>query len=343
MFYFWGIIMPIISGAGLVGNILTMIVLFRKEMQSTTVYFLRTLVVTDTGIIIGATLGLSVLAITQRDPHLWYFTHIIFPRIYMPVNYSVMTLQFLNVWTTVAVSVERYIAICHPFSHFKICKRRNALIILGTVSVISVIYNLPRCFATTYHTCGDNCEQLVSTEFGKSRFYVVYNSWLYMILVFIIPLLLLIVLNTLLIFELMRMRKRRMPTNSQENTEINLSCLLVLVVIVFIFCQTPGLIAQFYFLDSTFLLKWMCVSNTLFVLNSSVNFIIYVAVGKKFRSTFFKLFKLHKKSVRGRSDSRACEGYSQTGVTELNTFSSSETRETDDNSDESCALNGRTE
>ncbi|XP_052233478.1 FMRFamide receptor-like, partial [Dreissena polymorpha] len=53
MFIFWGVIIPIIGVIGFIGNILTLIVLFNREMTSTTVYFLRTLVVTDTGIIVG--------------------------------------------------------------------------------------------------------------------------------------------------------------------------------------------------------------------------------------------------------------------------------------------------
>lgn len=341
MFYFWGIVMPIICAAGLVGNILTIIVLFRKEMKSTTVYFLQTLAITDTGIIIGAILGLSVISITQLNPNLWYYTDVIYPRIFMPVNYVVMTLQFLNVWTTVAVSVERYIAICHPFSHFKICKKRNALIIIGSLAIFSIVYNLPRCFAITYTSCGVvNCDMVVSTDFGETHFYrEIFSVWLYMILVFIVPLLLLIVLNTVLIKELMRMRKRRTVTNSRENSEFNMSVVLVLVVIVFIFCQAPGLVAQFHFLDPVFLLKWMCVSNTFFVLNCSVNFLIYTAVGKKFRKILISMFRVmskHKKSLIRRLSSFPSERYSQYRFTTTEPVQLSGS----DDSEESLALKG---
>ncbi|XP_052268274.1 FMRFamide receptor-like [Dreissena polymorpha] len=177
MFVFWGIIIPIIGVIGFIGNLLTIIVLFRIEMKSTTMYFLRVLVVTDTGIIIGCILGLSIISITQlypQNPEMHYFTHVIYPYMYTPVNYIVMTLQFINVWVTVAVSIERYIAICHPFKAVHVCNKRNAFILIG-------------------------------------------------------------------------------------------------------------LVAQFWFLGQNVLTKWICVSNTLFELNSSVNFLIYTAVGRKFR------------------------------------------------------------
>ncbi|XP_060601764.1 FMRFamide receptor-like [Ruditapes philippinarum] len=292
MFIFWGVIIPIIGVIGLVGNILTGIILFRREMRSTTVYFLRTLVITDTGIIIGAIMGVSVISITQLNQHEWLFNHVIYPHIFTPTNYFVMALQTLNVWATVAVSVERYIAICFPFKSINICNKRNAYIIIGVTTVFSTAYNIPRCFATGYTVCGNNCFMIITTEFGQSYFYtVIYSGWLYTILIYVIPLLILGILNVLLILELMRMRQRRCLTNTKENTEFNMSIVLVIIVVVFIICQTPGLVAQFHFLDTVFLMKWTCVSNTLFVLNSSLNFLIYTAVGKKFRTLLLKMAK----------------------------------------------------
>lgn len=302
VFVFWGVIIPIISVVGFFGNILTIIVLFRREMQSTTIYFLRTLVVTDTAIILGAVLGLSVLAITIRNTEMWLFNDVIYPHIYTPTNYLVMALQMINVWVTVAVSVERYIAICHPFKSVRICTKRNAFISLAVIVVISVIYNIPRCFATTVVHCqpeSSNCYQVITTDFGKTLFYTQYYFfWMYMILIYIIPLIVLSILNSLLIAELMRMRKRRTPSNVQENSESNMSLVLILIVLVFIFCQTPGLCAQFTFWSPEVLMQWTCVSNTLFVFNSSVNFLIYTAVGRKFRKVLLKTFQvLIKKPV----------------------------------------------
>ncbi|KAL4239325.1 obsolete signal transducer [Mactra antiquata] len=339
MFIFWGIIIPIISIIGFIGNILTIVVLFRREMKSTTVYFLRTLVVTDTGIIIGAILGLSVISITQRHPNLWRFTDVIYPYIYTPTNFYVMTLQMINVWVTVAVSVERYIAICHPFKSVKLCNKRNAYVVIGIITATAILYNIPRFFATSSLSCGDpdypSCRTLISTDFGKAYFYEkVYMIWLYMLLIYIIPLVLLGVLNTLLIVELMRMRRRRSVSNSQENSEANMSIVLILIVIVFIFCQTPGLVAQFVFLDPLVLLKWTCVSNTLFVLNSSVNFLIYTAVGRKFRRILLKTFQV---LIKG-PVTELRTSYSQNGGTELTRLQGG--NNDSDEMDETCNLKG---
>ncbi|KAJ8318828.1 hypothetical protein KUTeg_003919 [Tegillarca granosa] len=279
-YIFMGIMLPIISLFGVIGNILTMVVLWRKEMQSTTILFLRALVVTDTGILIFASIAISH-TLSLFHPELHYFKDV-----------------FCNVWITVFVSVERYIAICHPFIATRICTKRKTWISLIAISIISVVYNIPRLFATQPQTpCRKKtdveCFELVTTYFGKSYFYItVYMVWMFAFIIYIIPLILLSVLNTLLIIELMRMRKRRTGTNIQDDSEANLSLVLVLIVVVFILCQTPGLFAQFDFLfDKVVMLKWLAVSNTLFVMNSAVNFLIYTAAGRKFRKTLCKMLK----------------------------------------------------
>ncbi|KAH3779208.1 hypothetical protein DPMN_180690 [Dreissena polymorpha] len=172
MFIFWGIILPVIGSFGLIGNMLNIIVLFRREMKSTTVYFLRTLVLTDTGIIVGCILGLSSISITQLhpdNPAMNYYTHVIYPHMYTPINFIVMALQFTNVWVTVAVTIERYIAICHPFSADFVRNKRNTFILIGCICVIAIAYNIPRCFATKVTECDNRTECVTSCVGNRSE------------------------------------------------------------------------------------------------------------------------------------------------------------------------------
>ncbi|GAB1597439.1 FMRFamide receptor-like [Argonauta hians] len=289
-FFFWGIIVPVIVLFGLIGNILTIIVLWRKEMHSTTIYYLRALVLTDTAILIFSFLLLTPISISNYTNSLKYFRDFIYPIIFVPCNYVVMTVQTINVWITVSVTIERYIAICHPFFAIRILTRCKALSVIGVTSVLSVLYNIPRLFgAKASFIEMDDVYSIMTTEYGQSYIYKeFYSGLMYSILIFIIPLLVLFVLNVLLIIELMKMRQRRVGMNVEEDNEANMSLVLVLIVVIFIVCQTPGLIAQYEFLPNNVLLKWLAVSNTLFIFNSSVNFLVYTAVGRKFRKVLFR-------------------------------------------------------
>lgn len=292
-FFFWGIIVPVIVLFGLIGNILTIIVLWRKEMHSTTIYYLRALVITDTIILVFAFLLLTPISISNYTNSLKYFRDIIYPMIFVPCNYVVMTVQTINVWITVSVTIERYIAICHPFISIRLLTRCKALTVIGLTTSFSVLYNIPRLFGTKASPLKSGEGYIiVPTEYGESDIYKeIYSGLMYSILIFIIPLLVLFVLNFLLIIELMKMRQRRVGMNVEEDNEANMSLVLVLIVLIFIVCQTPGLIAQYEFLSQLVLLKWLAVSNTLFIFNSSVNFLVYTAVGRKFRKVLFRTFR----------------------------------------------------
>jgi hypothetical protein len=301
-FVCWGIIIPIISVFGIVGNVLTMIVLWRREMISTSIYFLRALVVTDMIIIIVAVVVLTPFSLAIYTNGMHYFQDVVYPNIYTAFNFLVMTVQQCNVWFTVSMALERYISICHPFQAPRFYTKRRAIITLVLITVVSVFYNIPRVCAATARECPAEegnavtvpsadklCYMLVSTDFGNSVFYkTVYATWMYSILIYIIPLTVLFVFNLLIIMELMRMQRRRIGMNIQEDNETSLTLILVVIVVVFIFCQTPGLIAQFDFFTVPVFMKWLAVSNTLFVLNSAVNFLVYTAVGRRFRNLLRK-------------------------------------------------------
>lgn len=321
-FVFWGIILPIMAFFGFLGNLLTMVVLWRKEMRSTTILYLRALVLTDTGVLILAVISLTPLSIAIKTDQLYYFKEVIFPQIYTPCNYLIMSVQGANVYITVCVSIERYIAICHPFRALQLCTRKKALIAVICTCFLTIVYNLPRVFATASDKCTETngtstCYVLYTTDFGNSVFYKTwYSGWLYCVIIYILPLSLLFVLNTLLILELMRMQRRRVIFNSanEQSDEANMSLVLVLIVIVFIVCQTPGLISQFDIFSYPVFLKWLAVANTLVVLNSSINFLIYTAVGRKFRKVLIRRVFRPCISKAALSRSQTLNGYQLTPV-----------------------------
>lgn len=88
--------------------------------------------------------------------------------------------------------------------------------------------------------------------------------------------------------------RERQKLSRLQKKEIGLATMLLCVVVVFFICNILALIANvleaFYGLIVDKMVK---TSNLLVTINSSVNFIIYVIFGEKFKRLFFKLFCTH--------------------------------------------------
>lgn len=297
-FIMYSIIIPLISLFGLVGNVLTLVTLCKKSIHPTVSTLMFGLVITDLFIILLSILTMTMLSFSLHYPHLSFFLDVIYPYIFSICNFLIMASQQGNVWITVMIAVERYIALCHPFFATRLRTMRNVRIAISLILLLSLAYNLPRYFATHAKFVGVNAFNqthyaIEMTEFGRSKFYTtIYMIWMYAVIVYIIPILLLSFLSISTVTQLLRMIRKKdyRHRNSTSTTESDLTICMVSVVVLFILCQTPGILVQIRNLfDAAVSIKLLSVSNMLFILNSSVNFFIYTAAGTKFRRTFVKI------------------------------------------------------
>ena len=164
----------------------------------------------------------------------------------------------------------------------------------------------------------------VRTPLRHSRvYYVVYKTLCFLVFRTAGPLVALIVLNARLICALRTARQRLKAANrrlrqmtlqgrrrQRRRRTTNLTLSLVVVVSVFIVCEFPdlGLRSAIAVMEFTtdrrqaqvnILRRGNTVTNALLAFNSSVNFIIYCLVGKKFRDILLYIL-----SCRRRTESR---------------------------------------
>ena len=280
-FYVNVVSVSVVTGFGLVGNTLSVVVLQKERCHRTTRLLLQALAIADNLLLMTSFLILTIIDGTL--PHVISNVHTIKALFGITLSYlhpfAFMPLV-ATIWFTVLIAINRYIVVCHPLRASSLCSLSKTRLQVLLISVISVLVNMPRFFqfeleySESGHIIGSK-----HTPIGtKSTFGIVYNNFVYNIVVLIAPVLILMPLSFRLVLELKRMQQRReamamlvaqtaptitfrhycntsaskdkiingsymdIPTkrvNHQNQDENNITYVTVMIMIVLIICHTP--------------------------------------------------------------------------------------------------------
>ena len=139
-FYVSGVLTTVITGLGLVGNLLAVIVLTKPTMHTSTNCYLTALVAWDSVVLLMSLLLMALSEVTCSFKRLGQ------PYVIVYLYPLALVAQTATLWLTVSFTVERYIAVCHPLQAAPMCTVSRARIVVAAVAFISLIYNVPRWF-----------------------------------------------------------------------------------------------------------------------------------------------------------------------------------------------------
>ncbi|XP_017039736.1 somatostatin receptor type 5 [Drosophila ficusphila] len=280
--------------AGVLGNLITCIVISRNNfMHTATNFYLFNLAVSD--------LILLVSGIPQELYNLWY------PDMYpftdaMCIMGSVLSEMAANatVLTITAFTVERYIAICHPFRQHTMSKLSRAIKFIFAIWLAAFLLALPQAmqFSVVFQNDGYSCT--MENDFYAHVFAV--SGFIF----FGGPMTAICVLYVLIGVKLKRSRllqslpRRTYDANRGLNAQGRVIRMLVAVAVAFFLCWAPfhaqrlmavyGLnlinigISRDAFNDYFRILDY--TSGVLYFLSTCINPLLYNIMSHKFREAF---------------------------------------------------------
>ena len=310
--------LPIICIFGIFGNMLNLLVLTRKQLQSSMDQLEK-----------SAHMGLVALAVSDM-----LFCVVALPRGFIKSSfihtedrsfvsfyYEAYYEPFLNIfifsstWLTVVMATGRYLAICHPLHARWFVDLKSTRIAILTVFFVSVAFNMPRFFSLKVLegncTAICKCYYTEDSDLFLNRKFIDIYMFMWAILGVFIPLALMACCNICLIRALQKSnRMRRMYRANQPSVDSShrLTVTLIAIVVFFLILVTPSEIRKFmYFIYKThsshdqqsewvfhFIMTGATVTNFLQAVNFTVNFILYCVINVHFRKTIKQIFSCRK-------------------------------------------------
>ncbi|XP_045201888.1 FMRFamide peptide receptor frpr-18-like [Mercenaria mercenaria] len=292
---------PIICTLGLLGNTMSFIVFIQKFLrQKSCSLFLAARSLSDNGFLITLMIMWTSSVFDLRLSRIAGICQIIVFLTYV--------FGCLSVWLVVFVTTENYIRICKPFMVSSLCqttKAKYAVIIL--LICVLCCYNFPLWTMT---------EECIPNE--------KHHNFL-KIMVYVDSVLTLVAPTAIMVFLMYRIamsslssckRRRRLSSSSSQrisNLTTKVTTMLLAVTLIFIALNLPLHVVRLRLLIISFIkdqldistpldLIIQCISQLIYYLSLSVNFVIYYLFGSTFRKTFKGLFRGKTKNVYAQTE-----------------------------------------
>ncbi|KAL4226793.1 obsolete signal transducer [Mactra antiquata] len=306
-YYLMGIGGTTLCAVGIVCNILSVIVLTRRVMNSSTYSYLAALAVCDT-LALFLTMVMNLLSEDTTYPVKGAidWTKPAYALLFPYLHPAAVTFQVTSIWLTLAFTVDRYIMICHPFKAERMCSTGRARKVIIGIYILGMVFNIPRFLeykssSIPVPSANGDVKTLLLVEYtsiGNNQLFIdIVHSYMYLTFVCVIPFLTLAILNTFLMYAVHMSKKNARLINAKEKKRNDTTVMLIGVIILFLVCQGPALISRMvYAIDiqrataSMTYHKVNEVGNFLVIVNSAINIVPYYFFGKRFRREFWRLF-----------------------------------------------------
>ena len=286
---------------GVIGNSLAFAVFWKGNLKTSTTFLLMCLSLVDSAMLLTAFVVRSIKPFVDYTGYMSSFYSInpyvcayVFPLHLMP--------RTATVWVTVLITVNRYIVVCMPLRASQWCTLSNTKKQLAVVLLLAVLYNIPVFFEYDIVSVASNASTTdVEHVYSKTKtplYRIIYTNISYAVFIIVPPTCILALLNFRLIKALKTRRRNQLQMQTLRKRHDNsMTLVLVIIVIVSIVCQVPALVNRVLWVASPreetlcggYQFYFSQIATMFIVLNSAVNFIIYVIFNKNFRDVLIEM------------------------------------------------------
>lgn len=254
-----GLLVFLIGLIGIIGNVIAVLVLLRPKLRDCFHQLLIALAFFDTLYIVCGGINYTVRAFEVRlDVYTITFPHFFYPF----ANIGMCGTIFM----TVAISLERFLGICHPL-HFPPQNRKSWFYIVP-VLILSIMVNLTKFFESevvwfsdfkaierlrkespniTFEDIPIWVPQLKRTPLRADKNYIkFYILYFRMFVIGIIPLITIIFLNIRIMYDLKTAKVQRFGSKRRLRKELNLFIIVLVIVVTFLCCHIPRILVDIY-------------------------------------------------------------------------------------------------
>ncbi|XP_012533240.1 pyrokinin-1 receptor isoform X2 [Monomorium pharaonis] len=301
------VIYAVIFFTGVIGNISTCVVIARnKSMHTATNYYLFSLAVSD--------LLLLVFGLPPEMYYIWSNFPYIFGEAFCIIqSFASETSTNATVLTITAFTIERYVAICHPFISHTMSKLSRAVKFVMAIWLLALCLAVPQAIQFGIIYSDYNGTVIMDSARCSRRWTLIEHAFeISTILFFVLPMTIITVLYVLIAIKLRRStllttvsKRHHAPgvlnhmdsSRGKTNAQRNVIRMLVAVVVAFFICWAPfhaqRLLAVYGENSSgsedTMVIVYTTltyVSGVFYYLSATVNPLLYNIMSNKFREAF---------------------------------------------------------
>lgn len=311
---------------GSIANVLNIAVLTRREMSSPTNAILTGLAVADLLVMIDYIPFSCHMYFRQRPKRERYsYGWAFFVLIH---SHFAQACHTISIWLTVTLAVWRYIAVAYPQRNREWCGMQRTIVAIASGYIVCPLLCIPFYLSFNIQPKvelleddGNTALSNSTTGYNETLYFVNYselgqahdhlladiNFWVYSVVIKIIPCIALTILSLKLICALLDTKRRRekLTSGSRKSTRLmekerqtdRTTRMLLAVLLLFLITEFPqgilGLLSVVLgpaFFNHCYL-KLGEVMDILALINSAINFILYCAMSRQFRTTFNVLFR----------------------------------------------------